>query len=587
MNNYNNVIIDRLPRHLRQYIVPQHYQHYTPVDHAVWRYVMRQNYNYLKDVAYYPYIPGLKKAGLTIEYIPDLQTMNDHLKRIGWGAVTVNGFIPSQAFMEFQAYQVLIIAADIRQIEHIEYTPAPDIIHESAGHAPIIGEPEYARYLQFTGEVGTKAMSSKKDQDLFEAIRRLAVLKELAGTDEQLIRLAEEEVIHIQADMGAPSEMALLARLHWWTVEYGLIGDLDNYKIYGAGLLSSIGESVSCMKPDVKKIRYTLDAVNYAYDITQPQPQLFVTPDFENLVNVLDEFADSLSYRKGGAWGLRKAIECGMPCTAVYSSGLQVSGVFVGNRKEEQLSYIQTKGATALAVNDKELDGHGKAYHKAGFGSPVGKLINTDKPIEACSISDLKSLGIEEGKLAQLHFLSGLHLKGAVDTILRQDNKIVLIRFTECEVKDTHTGQVLFEPTWGRYDMAVGEKIVSVFAGAADKDAFEQVTLLPREMPVSSYNTHQKALHRLYQKVRNVREGNAVKSELLPVWEQIKANHSHDWLCAIEILELVKDQPLLEELRFEAEDYLQHLKASQPLLSKLIDDGLNTMNQIDVLPGNT
>ncbi|MFT4092400.1 MAG: hypothetical protein QM640_02080 [Niabella sp.] len=163
MNNYNNPVIDKLPRHLLQYIVPQHYQHYTPVDHAVWRYVMRQNYSYLKDVAYYPYIPGLKKAGLTIEHIPDLQSMNDSLKQIGWGAVTVNGFIPSQAFMEFQAYKVLIIAADIRQLEHIEYTPAPDIIHESAGHAPIIGEPEYAAYLQFTGEIGTKAMISRKD----------------------------------------------------------------------------------------------------------------------------------------------------------------------------------------------------------------------------------------------------------------------------------------------------------------------------------------------------------------------------------------------------------------------------------------
>lgn len=587
MNNYNNAIIDRLPRHLRQYIVPQHYHHYTPVDHAVWRYVMRQNYNYLKDVAYYPYIPGLRKAGLSIEYIPDLQTMNDHLKQIGWGAVTVNGFIPSQAFMEFQAYRVLIIAADIRQIEHIEYTPAPDIIHESAGHAPIIGEPEYARYLQFTGEVGTKAMSSKKDQELFEATRKLAVLKELAGTAEKTIRQAEEELAYIQANMGEPSEMALLARLHWWTVEYGLIGSPEHYKIYGAGLLSSIGESVSCMHPRVKKIVYTLDAVNYAYDITQPQPQLFVTPDFENLVHVLDEFADSLSYRKGGVLGLRKAIECGILCTAVYSSGLQVSGVFAGNRKEEHLIYIQTKGATALAVNQKELPGHGKAYHKAGFGSPVGKLINTDKPIENCSLSDLKRLGIEEGKPAMLHFANGLYVKGIVGVILQSNNKIVMISFTQCEVKDTNTGQVLFEPTWGRYDMAVGEKIVSVFAGAADKDAFEQVTLLPKDMPVSSYSTEQLALQQLYRRVRDIREGRQLRSGLPAIWGTIKANHSHDWLCAIEILELVKEEPLLETLKCEVEDHLQRLRTGQPELLKLIDDGLRTMNQIDVLPGSS
>ena len=103
----------------------------------------------------------------------------------------------------------MIIAADIRQLEHIEYTPAPDIVHESAGHAPIIGEPEYAAYLQFTGEVGTKAMVSQQDQALFEAIRKLAVLKELAGTDEKEILLAEQELSIIQNNMGEPSEMAL------------------------------------------------------------------------------------------------------------------------------------------------------------------------------------------------------------------------------------------------------------------------------------------------------------------------------------------------------------------------------------------
>ena len=94
---------------------------------------MRQNYSYLKDIAYYPYIPGLTKAGLSIEKIPNLQEMNDALAKIGWGAVTVDGFIPPAAFMEYQAYRVLVIAADIRQLNHIEYTPAPDIIHESAG----------------------------------------------------------------------------------------------------------------------------------------------------------------------------------------------------------------------------------------------------------------------------------------------------------------------------------------------------------------------------------------------------------------------------------------------------------------------
>ena len=279
-NDFNNDQVAKLPKHLRQFIVEQHYEKYTPIDQAVWRYVMRQNYSYLKSVAYYPYIKGLQRAGLSIEYIPNLQTMNDNLGKIGWGAVTVDGFIPPAAFMEYQAYRVLVIAADIRQINHIEYTPAPDIIHESAGHAPIIADTDYNNYLSYFGSIGAKAMFSSKDFELYEAIRKLSILKEAVNGDEEEIALAEKTLRKVADNMGEPSEMALLGRLHWWTVEYGLIGTLENPKIYGAGLLSSIGESATCMNPEVKKLWYNLDTINYQYDITKQQPQLFVTETF-------------------------------------------------------------------------------------------------------------------------------------------------------------------------------------------------------------------------------------------------------------------------------------------------------------------
>jgi len=90
-----------------------------------------------------------------------------------------------------------------------------------------------------------------------------------------------------------PSEMALLRNLHWWTVEYGLIGTLENPRIYGAGLLSSIGESHNCMKPGVKKLPYSIEAKNFSFDITTQQPQLFVTPDFTNLKTVLEKYMET------------------------------------------------------------------------------------------------------------------------------------------------------------------------------------------------------------------------------------------------------------------------------------------------------
>ncbi len=103
--------------------------------------------------------------------------------------------------------------------------------------------------------------------------------------------------------------MALLSRLHWWTVEYGLIGTLENPKIYGAGLLSSIGESVSCLEPHVKKIPYSIEAAQTAFDITTKQPQLFVCRDFQHLSDVLEEFASKMAFTVGGLEGINKAIE--------------------------------------------------------------------------------------------------------------------------------------------------------------------------------------------------------------------------------------------------------------------------------------
>ncbi|HTD42152.1 MAG TPA: aromatic amino acid hydroxylase [Mucilaginibacter sp.] len=575
-NDFNNPQVAALPRHLKQFIVNQHYEHYTPIDQAVWRYVMRQNYSYLKDIAYYPYIPGLLKAGLTIEKIPDLQEMNDALGKIGWGAVTVDGFIPPAAFMEYQACRVLVIAADIRQLKHIEYTPAPDIIHESAGHAPIIADKDYHEYLSYFGSIGAKAMFSAQDFELYEAIRALSILKEMPDAEPEEIKKADDLVAYRQENMGTPSEMALLSRLHWWTVEYGLIGTLKDPKIYGAGLLSSIGESVTCMQKDVKKLPYTIDAVKYPYDITKPQPQLFVTPTFQNLIDVLETFADTMSFRVGGNYGLQKAVESKNTCTAVYSSGLQVSGTFTDFRKldNEQPFFIKTTGPTILSVNNMQLKGHGKDYHKDGFSSPVGRLLGIDTPLEDLSPDALKLLGVEAKKKVRLNLVSGITVSGTVKHILTLENKNLLITFTDCTVKD-EKGDILFDPSWGVYDMAVGEKITSVFCGAADKDAFEEIVYK------SNTNTHRVEydarileLHQLYQQVRNRRHKGGDFGSLGNVWIKLQKNHYDDWLCALEILEILDHEETEPQLAAEIRAFLEDKAKNEPSLKKLINDGL-------------
>ena len=132
--------------------------------------------------------------------------------------------------MELQQNRILAIALDMRSIDHILYTPAPDIIHESAGHAPIIADEEYADYLQRFGEVGVKAMYNRHDIALYEAIRELSIVKACPDSTPEDIAAAEAELTRCSEIDAPPSEMALLGRLHWWTVEYGLVGTPEDYR---------------------------------------------------------------------------------------------------------------------------------------------------------------------------------------------------------------------------------------------------------------------------------------------------------------------------------------------------------------------
>ena len=570
-----NPTLRKLPKHLRQFIVDQNYVAYTPVDHAVWRYVLRQSHRFFIDHAHQIYFVGMEKTGLKIERIPSIEEMNEVLMKIGWAAVTVDGFIPPSAFMEFQQNRVLVIASDMRQIHHIEYTPSPDIIHEAAGHAPVIADPKYAEYLRLFGEVGAKALSSKKDYELYEAIRKLSILKEIPGTDQKEIDAAEKDVLNKQKNLGKPSEMAILSRLHWWTVEYGLIGPLDNPKIYGAGLLSSIGESMTCLRDAIKKIPYDISASDYAFDITSKQPQLFITPDFRTLIDVLEQFADTMSFRVGGPVGIQKAIESENTATAVYSSGMQVSGRFTDMIKDEQNHpiYLITTGRSNLSFDHRELEGHGTDYHKDGFSSPIGKLKGISVPLEDLSEEALSELKIVEHFPATLEFDSGIKVIGMCKTIERKNNKIILISFTDCQV--TYRDQTLFDPSWGVFDMAVGEKIVSVFSGAADKDAYHQPSTVSKTRVIKvKYDERRKALHLLYQKIRDLREKGGDTSVILETWESLKKDHPEDWLLSVEILEILKEKQIHPDIEGEITNELNHKAQGNKTLFRLINDGI-------------
>ncbi|MFD2529376.1 aromatic amino acid hydroxylase [Polaribacter marinaquae] len=569
-----NDVTKKLPKHLHKFVVKQPYEEYTAQNQAVWRYVMRINVDYLSKVAHNSYIKGLDKTGISTEVIPHMEGMNRILKDIGWAAVSVDGFIPPNAFMEFQAYNVLVIASDMRTINHIEYTPAPDIIHEAAGHAPIIANPEYAEYLRRFGEIGCKAISSAKDYEMYEAIRLLSILKEDPNSTEKEITEAQEKVEYLQENMGELSEMAQIRNLHWWTVEYGLIGSLENPKIYGAGLLSSIGESAWCMKEEVVKKPYSIEAANINFDITKPQPQLFVTPDFAHLSLVLEQFANKMAIRKGGLSGLRKLIESKNLGTIELSTGIQVSGVFTNVIADENNKpiYFQTTGPTALSNRDKELIGHGIETHADGFGSPIGKLKGINIPIENMSPRDLEAYQIYEGKTITLEFEGGLKVIGNVITGTRDlKGKILIISFENCTV--THNDKVLFQPEWGVYDMAVGKEVVSAYAGAADINSFEDTSEVSKTKTHKiKYSDNQKRLYGLYDSVREIRNTkNVTEQKIESIYNDLLNNYKNDWLLLLELYELAKTHKL--DIQEKILKSLEVLKSNNSY-TKLIENGL-------------
>ena len=573
-NIESNDILNRLPAYLRQFIKPQSYDDYSAIDQAVWRYAMRKNVDYLSTVAHESYLNGLKTTGISVDCIPNMYGMNRILKEIGWAAVAVDGFIPPNAFMEFQAYNVLVIASDIRQLEHIEYTPAPDIIHEGAGHAPIIANPEYAEYLRRFGEIGCKAISSAKDYELYEAVRHLSIIKEAPNTAKDAIAKAEKKVEDLQLNMGESSEMALIRNLHWWTVEYGLIGTLENPKIYGAGLLSSIGESTWCMTDEVKKLPYDIKATFQNFDITKPQPQLFVTPNFAHLSLVLEEFANTMALRTGGLNGMKKLVQSNALGTIQLSTGLQISGVFT-NIIEHKGSpiYLQTIGKTALANYNKELVGHGTKNHADGFGLPIGKLKGINLAIEDMSPRDLRAYDIFEGEIIKLEFEGGIKVEGKIITGKRNlQGKILLISFTDCTV--TYNNEMLFDPSWGIYDMAVGKGIVSAYSGAADIHSFNLVT---HEISSTTIQIEKSAeqldLERLYQQIRDYREVKNQTISRTKVLEYVIEHHPNDWLLSVELYELAftgNEHVLCESIL----KHLEAVKQQRPEVGHLIDDGI-------------
>ncbi len=571
-----------IPDHLREFITNQDSTQYQPVDHAVWRYLLRQLKNFLSVHAHSCYLEGLEKTGITVEEIPSIDSISKKLEKFGWTAVPVSGFIPPAAFMELQSLSILPIASAMRSLEHILYTPAPDIVHEAAGHAPILVNPEFAEYLKQYANVARKAIISSEDMALYEAIRELSDIKEHPNSTETEIRKADEKLNYIAKNMTVTSEATLLGRMNWWTAEYGLIGTLEDPKIYGAGLLSSYGEAKDCLKDHVKKNPLNINCVKYSYDITEPQPQLFVAQSFSDLKRTLNEFSVELSFKKGGVFGLNQAIKAKTVNTVQINSGLQISGQVTEclTDNNDACLFFRCQGPTQLSLGYRELSGHNKEYHSHGYSSPLGFIKGYKDCLSWASDEDMKTIKIIKDQMSEIHFESGVKVKGKLMDFLRTPRgELCLLSFTQCTV--TYRDQTLFMPEWGTFDMAVGSKVESVFAGPADRKNYGPTdSFVKKQVPPKKSSARDQRLNELYQGIRSLRHRKIPDfDQMTHLFNSLEKEFPTDWLTRVEIVELTYGFDETKFLRKNVLESLERIKKEKSETIMMIDDGLAIARQ--------
>ncbi len=566
---------ERVPQHLRQFVVQQEYAAYDEVDQAVWRFVLLQTYARLQRTAHPAYTNGLAATGLSVERIPEIADMDERLARFGWGAVCVDGFIPPRAFQEFQAAGLLPIAADIRQRRHLVYTPAPDIIHEAAGHAPILPDPEYAAYLRRIGSVGAKAFSSAEDDRVYRAVFTLSELKENPSATRELVTAAERGLADALAGIRTVSEAGRLSRLYWWTAEYGLVGTPTDYKLYGAGLLSSLLESHSCHDASVKKIPLSPACVEVDYDVTRPQPQLFVAREFAQLSAVLDDVEKTLSSTIGGRTALETAQRSAEVATLVLDGGWSLIGKL--SRVEFERGdpvFLELSGPSAIACSGKLLEGQGRAAHPQGLAVVLGRLAT------GASLGDTAAGHLRRAAATgalRFEWRSGLSAEGRLAAVVPRPDDPSRAGVVLLERASLWRGGERVGASPRALALVAASAVRSAHAGASDPAYWPPTrfpsTRVPKPRALSPEDAELLQLYERAIEVWRESRGPAVVPVFELVHEELERRFPDEWLLRWNLLEsLVKigeSGAFAGRLRHELEALEHHYLGKEPILTGL------------------
>ena len=223
--------------------VPQNWSAYTPAEHAMWDHLFARQAEMLKGRVSPTFLDGLDVLRLSKPGIPDFEELSERLRKLtGWSVVAVPGLVPDDVFFDHLANRRFVAGNFIRTPEQIDYLQEPDIFHDVFGHVPLLANPVFADYMQAYGEGGLRSL-----------------------------------------DYGALNK---LARLYWYTVEFGLIRENGDLRLYGAGIVSSYGESVFALDdPSPNRIDFNLKRVMRTnYRIDDYQQTYFVIDSYEDLL---------------------------------------------------------------------------------------------------------------------------------------------------------------------------------------------------------------------------------------------------------------------------------------------------------------
>jgi phenylalanine-4-hydroxylase len=231
--------------------IDQGWSDYTPSEHQVWITLYERQAAMLEGRACEPFLKGLEALDLHRSGIPDFARINAELNRLtGWTVVAVPGLVPDDVFFDHLANRRFPAGQFIRKPQELDYLQEPDIFHDVFGHVPMLTDPVFADYMQAYGQGGLRALQR--------------------------------------------GQLANLARLYWYTVEFGLLQTPQGVRIYGAGIVSSRAESIFALDdPSPNRLVFDLERVmRTPYRIDDFQQVYFLIPSLQALLDAtLQDFA--------------------------------------------------------------------------------------------------------------------------------------------------------------------------------------------------------------------------------------------------------------------------------------------------------